>query len=363
MRLFLSGDVMTGRGIDQALPYSVAPGLHEQYVKDARIYKQLAAAHSGPIPDHLGYDYIWGDALEVLDREAPDARVINLETAVTTSDDHWTEKRIHYRMHPRNIPLLKEAGIDVCILSNNHVLDWGQKGLAETLKVLKEAGIQTAGAGDHAVSAAAPAVLNTSSGRLLVFGYGVTDSGIPGAWMAGEKKPGINLLHGLGDGQIERVITHINRFRKKGDRVMLSIHWGGNWGYNILLSHRKFAHKLIDAGSVDLIHGHSSHHPKGMEVYKGHLVLYGCGDLVNDYEGIGGYEAFRDELSLLYFPHLDSSGQLAALRLIPMKMHRFRLHNAEEEDVRWLMDRLNRVCKELETSVTRSDDGTLLLRW
>jgi len=47
---------------------------------------------------------------------------------------------------------------------------------------------------------------------------------------------------------------------------------------------------------VDIVHGHSSHHVKGIEVHRGKLILYGCGDFIDDYEGIKGYEAFRDDL-------------------------------------------------------------------
>jgi poly-gamma-glutamate capsule biosynthesis protein CapA/YwtB (metallophosphatase superfamily) len=74
----------------------------------------------------------------------------------------------------------------------------------------------------------------------------------------------------------------------EGDIVVASIHWGGNWGYRIPSAHIAFAHALIDKSQVDVIHGHSSHHPIGLEVYKGKLVIYGCGDFINDYEGISG---------------------------------------------------------------------------
>lgn len=106
LKLFLGGDVMTGRGIDQVLPHSVNPTLHERYVKNALQYVKLAERKHGSIPGQVSYEYIWGDALEELKRISPDARIINLETAVTTSDDYWKGKGVHYRMHPQNTPLL-----------------------------------------------------------------------------------------------------------------------------------------------------------------------------------------------------------------------------------------------------------------
>ena len=121
--LFLCGDLMTGRGVDQILPFSNAPLLFESYVRDARTYVSLAEKRNGPIPDPADYRYPWGDALKILDEIRPNAKIVNLETSITTSDDFWPKKGIHYRMHPANVELLKVAAIDVCVLANNHVLD------------------------------------------------------------------------------------------------------------------------------------------------------------------------------------------------------------------------------------------------
>ena len=136
MRLFLCGDVMTGRGIDQALPHPVHPNLYEPYVRDAREYVALSEKANGPIPRPLSFEYIWGDALRELERAEVDLRIANLETAVTSAETPWPEKGIHYRMHPQNIGCLTAAQISACALANNHVLDWGYDGLSETLKTL-----------------------------------------------------------------------------------------------------------------------------------------------------------------------------------------------------------------------------------
>ena len=121
--LFLCGDVMTGRAIDQVLPHPGDPRLHEPTARDARGYVRLAEAVSGPIGAPVDFAYIWGDALAELERRKPDIRLINLETAVSDSDDHWPAKGIHYRMHPRNLPAISAAAIHCCTLANNHVLD------------------------------------------------------------------------------------------------------------------------------------------------------------------------------------------------------------------------------------------------
>ncbi len=174
LKLFLCGDVMTGRGIDQILPHPNNPVLYESCVTDAREYVHLAERAHGPIPRGVGFDYIWGDALAELSQG--DLRIINLETSITSSAAYWPGKGIHYRMHPRNIGCLTAAKIDACCLANNHVLDWSRAGLAETLASLNKAGIAVVGAGRNAMEAAAPAVLGTPGGRrVLVFAYGVDE--------------------------------------------------------------------------------------------------------------------------------------------------------------------------------------------
>lgn len=97
VRLFLCGDVMTGGGIDQVLPHPCDPTLHEGYTQSALGYALLAEALNGPIARPVTPDYIWGAALGELRRASPDARIINLETSITRSED-YLEKGINYRM-------------------------------------------------------------------------------------------------------------------------------------------------------------------------------------------------------------------------------------------------------------------------
>jgi len=268
--LFLAGDVMTGRGIDQVLPHPGDPRIFEPYSRSAQDYLHLAERANGPIPRAVDFAYIWGDALTVLDEAAPDVRIINLETAVTRRGEPWPRKGIQYRMHPDNIPCLSAAAIDCCVLANNHVLDWGYAGLEETLSSLSGSGLTTVGAGPSRAAAQLPAAFVLPGvSRVLVFAWGLPSSGIPMAWAATARKPGVNLLPDLTDRTISDITDTVGSHRQPGDVVVVSLHWGGNWGYPIPAEHRRFARTLIDSGVVDLIHGHSSHHPLGIEVYRG----------------------------------------------------------------------------------------------
>lgn len=240
--LFLCGDVMIGRGVDQILAHPCSPGIQEPYIRDARDYVALAEEANGPIARPVSPVYIWGDALHELKRVAPDARIINLETSITTSDDFWPGKGIHYRMHPRNVDCLTAAGVDVSVLANNHVLDYGRAGLDETIATLVEAGLKTTGAGD----------LQGQAGAVWV---------------------------------------------------------------------RRFHHGL---------------------------------------RGITGYEEFRDDLVLMYFPHLDSNtGELIGLRMTPLKIRKMQLIRPSAADRDWLQERLANVSRNFGCDVTMAPDDTL----
>ena len=119
---------------------------------------------------------------------------------------------------------------------------------------------------------------------------------------------------------------------------------------------------MIDEANVDLVHGHSSHHPRGMELYRGKLIVYGCGDFINDYEGIHGYESFHPDLALMYFPTLDAqSGRLLRLELVAMRRVRFRCERASNEEASWLCSVLQREGRRLGTSVTSRADQRMEL--
>ncbi|MFC6634429.1 CapA family protein [Microbulbifer taiwanensis] len=364
-RLILTGDVMTGRGIDQVLSCAGNPQIHESHMRSAKGYIALAEERNGGIPLPVPYDYLWGEALGAMAAREADCRIINLETAVTRCDDFWPGKGINYRMHPGNMPAITAAQIDICSLANNHVLDWGYAGLQETLLSLRQAGLEVAGAGIDADSAAAPAVANLGEKRLLVFACGHYSSGIPEEWAATENRAGVNFIGNLSAETAQGLAQQIDVYRQSGDLVIVSIHWGGNWGYRIAPQQRVFAHRLIDAG-VDLVHGHSSHHPIGIEVYQQRAILYGCGDLINDYEGISsGHEKYRSHLRPLYCVDLDrESGALRRLEVIPFEMRRFRLQTPANDDRDWLLGTLDRECRPLGATLRLSDRGeSFLLHW
>jgi poly-gamma-glutamate capsule biosynthesis protein CapA/YwtB (metallophosphatase superfamily) len=353
----LTGDVMLGRGIDQILPHPSVPTLFEEYAKSAHDYVRMAQTRNGAIGQPVSFHYVWGEALDEIDRRQPDVRIINLETAVTTSTS-FEDKGINYRMNPANIAILGAARIDACTLANNHVGDWGRDGLAETLATLHRAGVATAGAGLNETEAATPAILPlTPKGRVILIGLGSVSSGIPGAWRATATEPGLQLIPEDTTGAIEAVRRIVIPLKTPNDIAVASIHWGGNWGYEVHERQREIAHGLVEQAGVDIVHGHSSHHPRPIEVHRDKLVLYGCGDFINDYEGIAGYDEYRGDLTIAYLAVVSlRNGALRRLEMLPFRIRRLRLERASRGDARWLAATLNRESASFGTRIELDDN-------
>jgi poly-gamma-glutamate capsule biosynthesis protein CapA/YwtB (metallophosphatase superfamily) len=361
--VFLCGDVMTGRGVDQILPHPGDPRLWETHTGDARVYVELAEAANGPIPAPVDFAWPWGDALALLADVAPDLRVLNLETSITRSDDAAVGKAVLYRMSPANLGCLTVAQPDVCTLANNHVLDFGYRGLADTRAALTTAGISAVGAGHDADEAGQPSIVpGVGGGRFIVFSMGTRSSGIAQSWAATRERPGVHFVLQPAESNARALAERMVALKGPDDVLIASIHWGSNWGFAVPHRHVEFAHRLIDGG-VDIVHGHSSHHARPIEVYRDKLILYGCGDFIDDYEGIGGYEEFRDDLRLLYFATLErGTGRLVHLRVAPMQACKMRLTHASSDDVEELRGVLDRISDACGSPFERAPDGMLHLR-
>ena len=355
VRLFVGGDAMLGRGVDQLLPHPGSAELREEFVPDAHHYPRAAGARP-----QQGFAWPWGDALSEL--AGADLRLVNLETSATARGEFASGKVVHHRMNPANLPALTAARIDACSLANDHVLDFGADGLLDTLDGLDRVGVRRAGAGRTAREAAEPAVLPLpTGGRLVLLGVGMVSSGIPPAWAAGDGAPGVALFDEPSAESAAEVLKRVAAVKRAGDLAVVSVHWGENWDYEVADGEVAFAHRLVEGG-VDLVHGHSSHHPRALEVHRGRLVLYGCGDLVNDAEGLPSPAGFRDDVRVLYFADfLEESGELAGLRMVPMRSQQLQLRHAYPEDAEWLRSTLIRTSRPFGTRVDFDPSGALVL--
>jgi poly-gamma-glutamate synthesis protein (capsule biosynthesis protein) len=173
----------------------------------------------------------------------------------------------------------------------------------------------------------------------------------------------VHRLADLSDQAADVLAERFEAAKAQGDAIVVSIHWGSNWGYAVEEEQTRFAHRLVDAGA-DVVHGHSSHHPRPIEVYRGRLVLYGAGDFINDYEGISGYEVYRGDLRLMYFADLDrASHALVALRMVPLRAKGLSLVRASREDSQWLAATMAVTQARFGTHARVEEDGSLRLEW
>jgi poly-gamma-glutamate capsule biosynthesis protein CapA/YwtB (metallophosphatase superfamily) len=336
--LFLAGDVMLGRGVDQILPTPGDPALQEATSTDARVYVGLAEAVNGPIPAPVSYGWPWGELPAMLADFGPDVRILNMETAITLAGDFAPGKSYHYRMNPANTGSLVVIRPDVCVLANNHVLDFGTIGLADTLHHLARGRLAAVGAGPNRTAARRPLAVPVRQGRVLVVAAATTCSWVPASWAASDDQPGVALLPDLAPSTAVELAETLRVRRLPGDITVASVHMGDNWGYEVASEQVAFARQLIDCG-VDVVHGHSSHHPRPLEIYRGKLILYGCGDLINDYEGVEEYFPWRPDLRVAYLVTLDArTGDLLRLELTPLRARQMRLARAGDEGSRWLRE-------------------------
>lgn len=332
MRLFLAGDLMAGRGVDAVLPKALRDGtLREGAATHARDYVEYARRASlmaNRNKVERSVEDILGDLLPTLDARAPLAlRLVNLETALTTSTS-FSQKAVNYRASRENgIALLEALHIDVVTLANNHLMDFGSQGLIDTLEGLDASSVRRVGAGRAMSEAFAVKRIDRSDVTASVFGACMLNSGVPCAWYPGMNTPGVALLRTEDD--VRRLLSAIEAERRwspfwQHRLIVVSLHAGSNWGWNIEPEIVRLARAIVDSGA-DVVHGHSSHHARRAELYRGKLILYGCGELLNDYEGIRDWDGFpaRDfggNLRFAYFPEIDAStGEFRSMEICIFK--------------------------------------------
>jgi len=275
--------------------------------------------------------YIWGD-LHPLMRQA-DFNIANLETTLTRSDK-IVPKVFNFKADPEKVAALEAGPIHLVNVANNHILDFSEEGLLETLNVLDRSGIGHVGAGKTLRQAQQPCILERSG---IKIGFlGCTDNE-PG-WGATLSKPGTFYLE-VGD--IEAVRKPILSLREQVDFLVLSIHWGPNMLRRPKPHFQTFAHELIDLG-VDLLHGHSAHVFQGVEVYRKKLILYDTGELVDDY-AVDPY--LRNDRSFFFVVTIEKQG-LVSLRMIPTMISEFQVNRDPDPES---VDEMERLCREFQT--------------
>ncbi len=313
LKLLFAGDVMLGRLVNETL-------------------KEMPPA------------YPWGDTLPLL--HDADVRICNLECVLSDWGEPWsaTPKVFHFRSDAKNIETLKVARIDAVSSANNHSLDFGYEGLFHMLKTLKEAGIHYAGAGTTLREASAPAIWDVA-GRTIGF-IAFTDNEPP--WEATGEQAGVwyvpIALHGK---RAEHLFEVVRRTKEKVDILIVSAHWGPNWGYDPPAKHIPFAHALIDEGA-DVIFGHSGHIVRGIEIYKDKPIMYCTGDFIDDY---AVDEIERNDQSCVFVVEIAGS-TISRLLLYPTVIQEFQARRAQNDERKAIVAKIKELCAKLHTATT-----------
>lgn len=325
VRIGLTGDVMLGRLVDE----------HQR---------------RRPV------EAVWGNLLGRL--QSLDGLFINLECCLSTRGEPWTQthRPFHFRADPDwAVPALERAGVDAAAMANNHVLDYNEPALYDTLDELNAADIARAGAGRTVDAARQPAILDM--GSIDVAFFSLTDN--TPEYAAGPKSPGTaHVAIDQTDQETRNIVTESLEAATDTapDFVIASLHWGPNMVTEPPDEFQSFARWLIDKG-VDLIHGHSAHVFQGIEVLNDGIVLYDTGDFVDDYAvdpDLHNDRSFLFEVAV----HSDDGG-FEEVRLLPTEIYDYSVHEAGDDAAEWSRQRMRELSRPFGTSLERQ--GTTLV--
>ncbi len=219
---------------------------------------------------YIKQDYAYAFKKLPLFRQA-DIAMVNLENPLTVSRDK-TEKLFNFKAAPALVQVLKLGGVDLVTLANNHIYDFSQSGLLETLEILNRHGIYYTGAGRLDEEAHHPIILKRGGIRLGFFSY-------YGTHRHSNSHPATPDSAGTAMRRIALIRRDFEKYRHLTDVIIVNFHWGLEKEHYPQPEQIRLAHQVIDAGA-DLIIGHHPHVLQGVELYKGKAVFYSLGNFI-----------------------------------------------------------------------------------
>lgn len=286
-------------------------------------------------------EYPWGDTLPIF--KNADLRICNLECVISDVGEPWSTppKVFHFRTDEKNIKALLAAEIGMVSVANNHVLDYDYEGLFRMMKVLGENAVNYAGVGLSFSEAAEPAVCNVDSQKVGLIAF--TDN--EPDWEAKENKPGLFYVPiDKKDKRAQNLFELIKKTRDDVDILIVSAHWGPNWGYTPPKEHISFARDLIDAGA-DIVFGHSPHVFRGVGIYKSKAILYSTGNFIDDY-AVDEIEP-NDESFVFVFE--TKANKITHIFLYPAIIKQFQALLAKQEKQKEIVSKMQGLCEKLGT--------------
>ncbi|OGP22435.1 MAG: capsular biosynthesis protein [Deltaproteobacteria bacterium GWA2_55_10] len=297
-------------------------------------------------------EYPWGNTLSKF--KGADARIANLECVISDKGRPWsaTPKVFHFRSDSKNIECLKIAGINAVSIANNHSLDYEYDALFEMIEILERAGIARAGAGRNLDEASSPAYFEAAGKRCAMLAF--TDN--EPLWEAKKDRPGVYYVPvDVDDPRAQGLFDRVELARKETGFVIVSAHWGPNWGYTPAASHIPFGRRLIESGA-DMVFGHSCHVFQGIEFYRGGAVIYGAGDFIDDY---AIDEEERNDESFIFIAEIEK--KVRSMRLVPTVIESLSARMAEYPRAELIAAKMKNLCSEFG-SMAKWDEKEGFLR-
>jgi len=293
-------------------------------------------------------NYPWGNVLSVFQKA--DVRMANLECVVSDRGNPWTvtPKVFRFRTDAKNVEALKIAQINAVSIANNHTLDFEYEAMFEMIKLLDEAGISHAGAGANLEEASRPALWKINGVKIGFIAF--TDN--EPDWGATDQRPGIFYVPiDREDDRAKRLFEIVHDTQKEVDHLIVSAHWGPNWGYSPRRDHIPFGHALIDQGA-DIVFGHSCHVFQGIEIYQGRPILYSTGDFIDDY---AVDEIERNDESFIFLVEMEKE-KITKLHLYPTLIRNFQTRLVARNEAPKIARKMKDLCAELNTPARWDED-------
>jgi len=273
----------------------------------------------------------------------------NLEVPMTESN-HSLDPKGKYVIKSREKAAegIKYAGFNVLNLANNHIMDYYEKGLFDTIATLEKYNIEHCGAGKNIDEARIPAVLKVRDTKIAVLGY--TDmaeyvfKGNPMiSFAAGEDKSGV------ASRKYELIKEDIEKIRESVDIIIISFHWGVEDSFEVAEEQKEFAYKIIDDGA-DIIFGHHPHKFQGVEIYKGKPIVYSMGNFIFDQN-----DPLKQESFIVDMVFIDK--KLASLELLPVRtISKTHIIMPKGEEAIEILKRELELCGKLGSKCAIADD-------
>jgi len=301
-----------------------------------------------------GYDYPLKRIKHLF--QAADFSIVNLECAITASSQHWSghEKAFYFGAPPEAALSLKDAGINVVSLANNHLLDFDYQGLTDTLHYLSEQEIQFTGAAENLPQAKNAVKFASKDITFSMMAYCDHQED----FAATKTRAGINYI------DLRSTEHAINQLKKDFDEnidpntnwPILSMHWGPNMILEPSKQFIEIAHAAIDIG-YKIIFGHSAHVFQGIEFYHDCPIIYATGDLVDDY---AVDDFYRNDHGLLFELEMDKE-RIQQIIAYPIFIRDFQTVEANQLQREFIMDRFIKQCSVFGTTAQRYNDNIKVL--